>query len=442
MYAKALGLPNFFIYEEDNPKTGGGAMQGSASDCIMLALLAARARAVKILKGENRTMHESVFLPQLVAYTSEEAHSCVEKAAKICIIRLRKLPTDEHGVLRGDVLAEAIEHDVNVEGFIPIFVSATAGTTGTCAFDRFDEIGQVCKQYKTIWFHVDGAYGGNSFILPEMRNFKRGLEYADSFNTNPNKLLLTAFDGSCFWVKSVEDLKEAMTVDPTYLEKGKYDGEDLRHFGVPLTRRFRSLKLWCVLRNYGINGLQAYIRNHMEKAKYFESLVKADKSFSLESDLHLGLVCFRLQVPNATKGQIDKVNMEFIQRMNESGEIHLTPTSFHDNYIIRFCVTKENTTNEDIGKIDFLCRCTLILNIFISISTERSWTKIQRFAVEVLEDYRNRRLGFQNIGARSFVARFAFTRSVSRKVYEEHIKAKTRYLKDGATSTFVCDDCK
>jgi len=170
------------------------------------------------------------------------------------------------------------------------------------------------------------------------------------FYTNTNKLLLTSFDASCFWVKSVKDLKEAMTVDPTYLENGKDDGKDLRHFGVPLSRRFRSLKLWCVLRNYGINGLQAYIRNHMEKAKYFESLVQSNKSFSIVSEVHLGLVCFRLLAPNATNDQIDKLNMEFIQRMNESGEIHLTPTTFRDNYIIRFCVTKENTTNENIDR--------------------------------------------------------------------------------------------
>ncbi|KAG4068900.1 hypothetical protein HA402_005048 [Bradysia odoriphaga] len=418
MYAKSLGLPDFFIYDENNPGTGGGAMQGSASDCIMLALLTARARAVKILKGEHKSMHESVFLPQMVAYTSEEAHSSVEKAAKICIIRLRKLPTDEHGVLRGDVLAKAIEHDVNVEGFIPIFVSVTAGTTGTCAFDRFDEIGPVCKKYETIWFHVDGAYGGSSFILPEMVNFKRGLEYADSFNTNPNKLLLTAFDASCFWVKSVHDLKEAMTVDPTYLKKGENDGEDLRHFGVPLSRRFRSLKLWCVLRNYGINGLQAYIRNHIEKAKYFESLVRADKSYSIVTKVQLGLACFRLLVPNATNDQLDKVNMEFIHRMNESGEIHLTPTHFKDNYVIRFCVAKENATNEEI---------------------DRSWLTIQRFGAKILEDYKKGELNFQKIGTVAFESRFAFTRSVSRKDYDEH-KSKVRYLKDGATNTLVCDD--
>lgn len=349
MYAKALDLPKFFLFDETDPKTGGGAMQGSASDCIMLALLAARSKATKMLKGDNAYLHESIFLPHMVAYTSGEAHSCVQKAAKIAIIKLRVLETDEHGVFQGDTLEKAIEQDVK-EGLTPIFVSATVGTTGTCSFDNIYDIGKVCKKYPTIWFHVDGAYGGNSFILPEMRRFKNGLEYADSFNTNPNKLLLTSFDCSCFWVRSTKDLKDAMTVNATYLDKSEDEGEELRHYGIPLSRRFRSLKLWCVIRNYGIRGLREYVRNHMKVAQHFASLVSADKRFSQENDVHLGLVCFRLLVPGEPDKILNQVNMEFIHRMNESGEIHLIATSFKKKYIIRFCVTNESATNQEIGE--------------------------------------------------------------------------------------------
>jgi glutamate/tyrosine decarboxylase-like PLP-dependent enzyme len=348
MYAKALDLPKFFLFNPDNLTTGGGAFQAGASDCILLALLAARARAVEILKGDYENIHDSVYLPQMVAYTSEEAHSCVQKAAKIAIIRLRILKTDKHGCLRGETVAKAIEDDVK-EGLVPVFVSATVGTTGTSSFDAIDEIGKECKKHKTIWFHVDGAYGGNSFILPEMQKFKVGLEYADSFNVNPNKLLLTSFDCSCFWVKSIRDLKKAMVVSPTYLEPHEGEGEDLRHYGVPLSRRFRSLKLWCVLRNYGVSGLQAYIRRHMAVAKHFASLIEKEKMFSLENDVHLGLVCFKLLVPNVTGEEADKVNMEFLQQMNKSGQIHMVPTTFKDRYIIRFCVTNEHATNAEAG---------------------------------------------------------------------------------------------
>lgn len=350
MFARALDLPKFFLSDVPNSK-GGGAMQCSASDCIMLALIAARYRAIGMLKPEKVKIHDSVFLPNLVAYTSEEAHSCVQKAAKIAIIKVRVLPTDENGCFRGDTLAKAIEHDVDVEHLTPIFVSATVGTTGTCAFDKISELGAVCQKYPTIWFHVDGAYGGNSFILPEMRKFKEGLEYADSFNVNANKLLLTSFDSSCFWVKNLDDLKKALSINPTYLEQGSdptKDGIEFRNFGVPLSRRFRSLKLWCVLRSYGLSGLRQYIRHHMTMAKRVEANVSADNRFTLENQVHLGLVCFRMYIDACEKIR-NFVNIEFCERLNASGKLHLVPTTFHGRYIIRFCVTNENATIAEIG---------------------------------------------------------------------------------------------
>lgn len=361
MYGKALDLPNFFLFDGPN-SIGGGVMQNSASDCIMTALIAARYRAVDKLKCEtHKGIHPSHFLERLVAYTSEEAHSCVQKAAKIAIIELRVLPTDEHGSLRGRTLAEAIEADIK-RNKIPVFVSATVGTTGTCAFDNLREIGDVCKKYPDIWFHVDGAYAGNSFILPEMRKFKEGLEYADSFNTNTNKFLLTSFDASCLWVKSANDLKKSLVVDPIYLQtSGSAEkGDELRHYGIPLSRRFRSLKLWFVLRSYGLNGLRSYMRNHIKMAQYFQSLIHCDNRFSVENNVVLGLVCFRLLV-NDTLENINSVNMELLERMNESGEIHMIPTKFHERFIIRFCVTNEHATEKEIG----LYSMTLFLFVFL-----------------------------------------------------------------------------
>lgn len=356
MFSRALRLPSSFTYDGSNKTTGGGVLQSSASDCVLLALLTARARAVKMLRGD-RKIHVSSFLPQLVAYTSEEAHSCVQKAAKISIIRLRVIKTKPNGSMDVQALAKAIERDVEEE-LIPIFVSATVGTTGTCAFDPVDEIGRLCSKYDTIWFHVDGAYGGSSFMLEEMDRIKRGIEYASSFNVNPNKFLLTSFDCSCLWVKSMKELNEAMNISATYLERNTLSaedkddngGEDLRHYGVPLSRRFRSLKLWFVLRNYGIKRLKAYMRNHIALAKHFEKLVLADGRFSIENEVVLGLICFRLYVPNTSNDILNKMNMEFLQRMNKSGEIHLIPTTFHGKYVIRFCVTKENATETEIGE--------------------------------------------------------------------------------------------
>lgn len=292
-YAKALDLPTFFL-SNTSGSIGGGALQGSASECALVCLITARARAIKMLKGNNIEIHDSVYLPQLVAYSSKEAHSSIEKAAKMAIIKLKILETDEHGCLRGEILNEAIQQDI-ADGLTPVFVVATVGTTGACAFDNLVEIGEICKSVPSIWFHVDGAYAGNSFILPEMRHLKNGLEYADSFNTNPNKLLLTNFDASALWVKDVMALKTALTVNPLYLQHDHSSAIDYRHYGIPLSRRFRALKLWFVFRTYGINGIQAYIRNHIKLAKLFERLVNADDRFEVVNDVRLGLVCFRIR---------------------------------------------------------------------------------------------------------------------------------------------------
>lgn len=292
-YAKALDLPAFF--RTDSPGSrGGGVLQGSASECALVCMMAARARAIKALKGDNVDVHDSVYLPQLVAYASKEAHSSIEKAAKMAIVKLRVLDTDCRGVFRGNTLRDAIERDVEA-GLTPFFVVATVGTTSACVFDNLIEIGQACKDIPSIWLHVDGAYAGNSFILPEMRRFKQGLEYADSFNTNPNKLLLTNFDCSAMWVKDVKSLTTALAVDPLYLQHDHSSAVDYRHYGIPLSRRFRALKVWFVFRSYGIVGLQKYIRNHIALAKRFEKLVNEDDRFEVRNDVNLGLVCFRLK---------------------------------------------------------------------------------------------------------------------------------------------------
>lgn len=289
-----MDLPSFFLTDSKD-STGGGVLQGSASECALVCLMTARDRAIKVLKAkyEDKDAHESVFLPQLVAYSSKEAHSSVEKAAKMALVKLRILETDSHGCFRGDHLNAAIEKDLE-SGLTPFFVVATVGTTGACAFDNLVEIGQVCKRTPSIWLHVDGAYGGNSFILPEMRHFKEGLEYADSFNTNPNKFMLVNFDASAMWVKDIMALKTALTVNPLYLQHEHSSAIDYRHYGIPLSRRFRALKLWFVFRSYGIEGIQRYMRNHVALAKRFEALVNSDDRFEVRNDVHLGLVCFRL----------------------------------------------------------------------------------------------------------------------------------------------------
>lgn len=297
-YAKALDLPDTFLSKNSNPDSiGGGVLQGSASDAVLSCMMSARARAIKILKGDEKDIHDSVFLPKLVCYSSSEAHSCVQKAAQLCLVDLRLVKPDESDCLRGEALQKMIEEDV-ANGLTPFFVVGTAGTTAQCAFDNLTEIGEVCKKYPTVWFHVDGAYGVASFLLPEMRKFKAGIEYADSIDTNPNKLLLTNFDATCMWLKDRKTFITPFQVDPAYLHEDNDQNpeQDLRHYGTPLSRRFRSLKLYFMFRMYGLEELQSYLRQVIEMGEYFVSLVKTDSRFEIVNEVHLGLACFRLKL--------------------------------------------------------------------------------------------------------------------------------------------------
>ena len=210
------------------------------------------------------------------------------------LVKLRVIEPDSHDSMRGDALERAIERDI-ARGLTPFFVVATLGTTSQVAFDNLVEIGNVCKKYPSLWFHVDGAYGGNAFIVPEMRKLKAGMEFVDSFEVNPNKLLMTAFDCTCMWVKNVLAFTAAFAVDPLYLQhQHETSVVDLRHFGTPLSRRFRSLKLYFMFRMYGLEGLQSYVRRVIAMGKHFEKLVKDDDRFEVRNDVQLGLVCFRL----------------------------------------------------------------------------------------------------------------------------------------------------
>ncbi|XP_050313322.1 aromatic-L-amino-acid decarboxylase [Anthonomus grandis grandis] len=337
---KAIGLPDQFLAFKPGSR-GGGVIQTSASECVLVSMLAARAQALKRLKQQHPFVEEGVLLSKLMAYCSKEAHSCVEKAAMICFVKLRILEPDEKCSLRGKTLLMAMEEDETM-GLIPFFVSTTLGTTSCCSFDNLPEIGEVCQKFPSVWLHVDAAYAGNSFICPELKYLLEGIENADSFNTNPNKWLLTNFDCSTMWVKDRIRLTSALVVDPLYLQHGYSDATiDYRHWGVPLSRRFRSLKLWFVLRCFGISGLQKYIRLHITLAKRFESLVLKDKRFEICNEVKLGLVCFRLKGP-------DKLNEKLLSNINASGKLHMVPANVNDKYVIRFCVVSHIATEDDI----------------------------------------------------------------------------------------------
>ncbi|KAJ1963367.1 hypothetical protein IWQ62_003239, partial [Dispira parvispora] len=275
--AKLLGLGEEFQSQGE----GGGIIQGSASDAVCVAMVAARERMLNHLK-ETQDLESKDIVHKLVAYASDQTHSCAEKAAKILGLKCHILPTDDTCILQPDVLEKAIEEDTKA-GLIPFFVTASIGTTSTGAVDNIPGIVQACATSR-IWVHVDAAYAGSAMVCPEFRHHMAGVEGVDSFDFNPHKWLLIHFDCSCLFVKKRSDIANALTIRPYYLRYKELDQglvEDLGDYQIPLGRRFRALKVWFTLRSYGQTGLQEYIRNHVQLAQNVKAAIEKDPRFEV-----------------------------------------------------------------------------------------------------------------------------------------------------------------
>ncbi|KAK9506252.1 hypothetical protein O3M35_008221 [Rhynocoris fuscipes] len=340
--AKLMNLPEHFL--ASSPGSGGGIIQGSASEGIFVALITAKDKMVKRLQAKFPDWEEGLIKAKLVAYASDQSNSSCEKAGRIGSMKIRLLASDDQGRLRADALQKAILEDRN-KGLIPCFVMATLGTTGTCAFDDISAVGKICNAEK-IWLHIDAAYAGAAFICPEFQYLMAGVEYADSFCMNPHKWLLTTFNCSAFWVKDRHDLTNLFSVDRPYLKansgdvNGKY-APDFRNWELPLGRSFRALKLWLTLRLYGVRNLQNYIRNHCDLAKHFESLVLQDNRFELVCPAIMGLVCFRL------KGE-DSLSMELLKSITDERKLYMVAGIFHGKYFIRYAICSRYMEIKDV----------------------------------------------------------------------------------------------
>ncbi|XP_061633151.1 aromatic-L-amino-acid decarboxylase isoform X2 [Phyllopteryx taeniolatus] len=315
---------------------------GTASEATLMSLLAARCKAVRHVQSINPKKSEPEILAKLVAYTSEQSHSSVERAGLIGGVMMKKVPTDDTYAVTGDILKKMVEQDKEA-GLIPFYFCATLGTTASCAFDRISELGPICNE-QSMWMHIDAAYAGSAFICPEFRPLLNGIEFADSFNLNPHKWLLVNFDCSAMWVKKRQDMIGAFKVEPLYLRHENQESglvTDYRHWQIPLGRRFRSLKMWFVFRMYGLQGLQAHIRKQVGLAKEFESLVRADKRFEICADVIMGLVCFRLKGSN-------ELNQNLLKRITKSREIHLVPCHLTGRFVLRFAICSRTTESRHI----------------------------------------------------------------------------------------------
>ena len=330
-----LGLPTKF----KSDTAGGGVIQDSASSASLCALLAARERATEY--GSNEQGCDG----RLVAYASAHTHSSVEKAVKIAGIgrqNLRLIQVDDHFALRPDELAKQIRQD-RQDDLIPFFVCATVGTTSSNAIDPLPEIGQICRE-EDLWFHVDSAMSGTAALCPEYRYINDGIELADSYCFNPHKWMFTNFDCDCFYVANREILIKTLSVLPEYLRNKATDSGaviDYRDWHIPLGRRFRSLKLWFVIRHYGVDGLRYHIRRHIELAQNFVGWIEEDNRFELVAPAPLNLICFR-----HVRG--DTFNRQLLDRLNQSGSLYLTHTTLNDRYVLRFCVGQTLTEDRHV----------------------------------------------------------------------------------------------
>jgi aromatic-L-amino-acid decarboxylase len=325
-----LDLPTKFL----SSSTGGGVIQDTASSASLCALLAARERAT------NYTSNQRGCEGKLVAYTSSQAHSSLEKAAMIAGIgrdNLRLVDVDNNFALRADLLEERIAADRRA-GFVPFFVCASVGTTASNAIDPVAEIGHICQKNK-LWLHVDAAMSGTAALCPEFRHIHDGLEFADSYTFNPHKWMFTTFDCNCFYVADRKALIQALSILPEYLRNQATESGaviDYRDWQIPLGRRFRALKLWFVIRHYGIEGLQYHVRQHVELAQKFAGWVKNDSRFELAAPAPLNLICFR------HKGG-DAANQTMMDSLNRSGDLYLTHTKLNGKLTLRLCVGQTRT---------------------------------------------------------------------------------------------------
>ncbi|MGA7907911.1 MAG: pyridoxal-dependent decarboxylase [Candidatus Sulfotelmatobacter sp.] len=332
-----LGLPEKFL----SSSTGGGVIQDTASSAVLCALLAGRERAT------NNASNKRGCDGRLVAYASTQTHSALAKAAMIAGIgvdNVRLIEVDDKFAMRPEELARQVHADKSA-GLVPCFACATVGTTSSNAMDPIPAIAEVCRRHN-IWLHIDAAMSGTAALCPEFRHLQNGVELADSYSFNPHKWMFTNFDCDCFWVADRKALIQTMSILPEFLRNRATESGaviDYRNWHIQLGRRFRSLKLWFVIRHYGVEGLQHHIRRHVQLAQGFADRVRQDSRFELAAPVPLNLVCFRHK-----RG--DDANQQIMDRLNRSGDLFLTHTRLNGKLTLRLCVGQTNTESRHVEK--------------------------------------------------------------------------------------------
>jgi aromatic-L-amino-acid decarboxylase len=332
-----LGLPPAFT----------GVLQDTASTATLVALLTARETR------SQYSVNESGFPVgvRFTVYSSTETHSSIEKGVKIAGIGkngLRKIRVDDKYAMIPEELEKAVKRDL-ADGCTPLCTVATIGTTGSTAIDPVRAIGEICRQYR-IWYHVDAAYGGTALLVPEMRWMGDGLDLADSFVVNPHKWMFTNFDCSAYFVRDPAALVKTFEILPEYLKTAE-DSQvnNYRDWGIQLGRRFRALKLWFVIRTYGVDGLCEKIREHLALALSFVRTVESAADFEILAPVQLTTVCFRYHPAGEENlDTLNALNAALLDDLNKSGRLFLTHTKLDGRMALRLVVSQTNVGRKHV----------------------------------------------------------------------------------------------
>jgi aromatic-L-amino-acid decarboxylase len=327
-----LGLPDDLF----------GIIHDTASTGSLHAILAAR----ELAAPEARLTGQH---PRLVLYASEHAHSSIDRgalAAGIGLENIRHVPSDDRFRMRPDALASMIEEDI-AAARKPFCVVATAGTTSTTSLDPIEDVGAIARRHN-LWFHVDAAYAGSAALLEEHRHILNGAAQADSLVVNPHKWLFTPVDLSILYTRRPDVMRRMLSLEetPPYLQAAEQDrAVNLADYSLALGRRFRSLKLWFVLRYFGREGIARVLRGHLEMAQDLAALIEQDPRFELAAPVLFSLVCFRYRGPGPDS---DADNRDLLERINAGGRAFLSGTTLHGRFVLRLAIGNVATTREDV----------------------------------------------------------------------------------------------
>lgn len=343
-----IGIPNDFW----------GIIYDTASVSTLHAIAAAREQ-VPGINIREKGMSGRNDIPRLRLYCSEHSHSSVDKAAitlGIGLTGIRKIPVDKYFRMIPEALLAAIDEDMQT-GWLPFCAVATIGTTSTTSIDPVEKIGEICSKYN-IWLHVDAAYGGTAAIVPEMKYILEGVELADSIVVNPHKWMFTPIDISAFYTKKPEILKRAFSLVPEYLKTNDdAEAENLMDYGVQLGRRFRSLKLWFVIRYFGTEGIISILREHLRLAKLFSEWIEAHPKFEKIAQVNFGVVCFRFHPADINdEGRLNELNEKLLHIINESGKLFISHSKIDGKYFIRVSISGLRTEEKNVRNAWILIR--------------------------------------------------------------------------------------